>query len=285
VEFAMGEDDSLHAVWQYSALLENGFPGKWIRYSGSHDGGDNWSSFLIDEADEGPGELRAGSPIIAVHDQNVYVTWVGTLDVHHEYRISIDGGLTWGPTSLFMPDLDGSAGDGLAVDGSGRLHFVGQVRYPQGLYTASFERGLWSIPSLFYLISANPSDPIGDRIHVHRVNMVVRSGNQLVTVFTDGPGEPQIRVFAMYRYLNDVPATDLKPTPVPVALSVADPPATQTAEAAAAQPAPTTAPTAVGLNREPAPASTPPSQTLVLAVFPTLLVLAGIVAFSMARKR
>ena len=95
------------------------------------------------------------------------------------------------------------------------MHFFGQIRYPQGIYTAYWDQTQWSAPSLVYLIAPeNSEEGIGNRVHAHYTLPVVRAGNQLVLTFTDGPADPNRRLFAMYRTLDDIPPLETVPAPV-----------------------------------------------------------------------
>src|SRR5207247_1489570 len=108
---------------------------------------------------------------------------------YRNYRYSTDAGLTWSVSERIFGELNGQAFDGLAVDGAGRVHFFGQIRYPQGIYHAIWDHGTWSVPDLVYLILQGDSstEVMGDRIHAHDTVPVVRAGNQLVLTFADGP--------------------------------------------------------------------------------------------------
>ncbi|RME46125.1 MAG: exo-alpha-sialidase, partial [Caldilineae bacterium] len=219
VKFALDDRGGLHAMWNYVSLAEAA--GKAIRYAHSLDGGFNWSlPMSIDEADEAPNELRAAKPGMVVQGQNVYAIWAGTADTNREFRFSTDAGQTWSVPLRIFGGLHGEAiGDGLALDAAGRLHFVGQIRWPQGLYHAIWDGVQWTQPALFYLIASGDKDPIGERIHAHHVRLAVRAGNQLVVTFTNSPGDATpLTLYAMHRTLEDVPPLEPLPTP-PVAAS------------------------------------------------------------------
>ena len=79
----------------------------------------------------------------------------------------------------------------------------------------TWDAGEWSLPSLVYLISLDSGDPFGDRIHAHRTYPIIRAGNQIVLTFTDPPGTPGRRLFAIQRTLDDVEPIALQPTPSP----------------------------------------------------------------------
>jgi hypothetical protein len=97
------------------------------------------------------------------------------------------------------------------------VHFFGQIRYPMGIYHAYWDQTRWSTPSLVYLISEDGSEEsMGDRVHAHYTLPVIRAGNQLVLTFTDGPADPNRRLFVMYRTLDDILPLDNMPTPIAI---------------------------------------------------------------------
>ena len=63
----------------------------------------------------------------------------------------------------------------------------------------------------------------GDRVHAHHTHPVVRAGNQLVLTFTDPPADPNRRLFAMYRTLDDIAPLETIPTPTPTATLIPPP--------------------------------------------------------------
>ncbi|HUV12760.1 MAG TPA: hypothetical protein VMY18_03895, partial [Acidobacteriota bacterium] len=192
------ESDGLHACWHY--VNDTDGLGRWVRYARSLDSGDNWSITTIDTAEAGSQELRMPFPALAVSGGAVHVVWAGggTINVGRRHRFSIDRGETWSPVSQVFGDLHGQAnGDGLVIDHQGRLNFVGQIRWPRGIYRSIWEDGRWSPPRVLYLISKDWQDPLGDRVHAHGIR-VASSDNQLVSTLTTAPGiDPSINLYAM----------------------------------------------------------------------------------------
>jgi hypothetical protein len=277
LNFELDEADGLHAAWFYGAL-EPGAEADWVRYTHSFNGGHTWSSPLtIDQADEERGyTLTNASPKMIVEGETVHVIWAAGALPYRHHRFSSDAGLTWSPPRRLFDELHGQAFDGLTVDGAGRVHLFSQIRYPMGIYHAFWDETEWSSPALVYLIAQEGSDT-GDRIHAHHTYPVVRANNQLVLTFADGPSDPNRRLFAMQRMLDDVlPATTV-PTPTPTFRPVA---------VASPTPIPTTAtPTATatapffGAAAGPVTPVAEPGLTLELALLPTLLLLVGTVVF------
>jgi hypothetical protein len=106
----------------------------------------------------------------------------------------------------------------------------------------------------------------------------VRAGNQLVLTFGDGPADPNRRLFAMHRVLDDIPALETLPTPTPGAALI--PPSSPTPR----QPETriTATPTAPILYTEVSPPlREAPTAGLAIQVglLPVLLILAGTVIF------
>jgi len=277
---ALDEAGRLHAFWLYLDLDNPDAPGKSIRYARSLDGGATWSPpMTIDEEDEEAGELRAPGPLWAVQAQNVHVIWAGDAVAHREQRFSTDAGQTWSRTSRIFGELHGQAGDAVAVDGAGRLHFVAQMRYPQGLYHACWDRGGWPTPSLFYLIARDASDPIGERIHAHGLSLAVRAGNQLVVTFFDRRNGKNGPLYAMHRTLDDLPPLLARPVPTPTPLPLPGPILSSVVIT------PTPAEPRSGLGSAPPPGQLLAPGSLVGAgVAPALLLVAGTIACRLLRR-
>jgi hypothetical protein len=287
INFELDETDGLHAVWMYGALDQtNGRP-DWVRYTHSLDGGNTWSTpFLIDQySDEGEHNLTAAGPKMIVQGHTVHVIWAaGGLPYRH-HRFSTDAGQTWSATQPIFGELHGQAGDGLAIDGDGRVHFLGQIRYPMGIYHAFWDETQWTLPSLVYLIAQGDSEAeIGNRIHAHDLVPAVRAGNQLVLIFGDGPNEPNRRLFAMYRTLGDLSPLMSVPTPVPIFTPVPLPSVTPD------QPTPTptvrvTTPLSDTATAQPLAPVPGPNITLQVVLVPTLLLLGSTVMLQWLFKR
>jgi hypothetical protein len=217
LSFELDGNDGLHAVWFYGTREENARP-DWVRYAHSLDGGHTWSApFLIDQHDEESNhKLTFAGPIMIVQGQTVHVIWAAGGLPYRYHRFSTDAGLTWSAPVQIFGELHGQAFDGLTVDRAGRVHFFGQIRYPMGIYHAYWDQTRWSKPSLVYLISEDGSEEsMGDRVHAHYTLPVVRAGNQLVLTFTDGPADPNRRLFVTYRTLDDILPLENMPTPMP----------------------------------------------------------------------
>jgi hypothetical protein len=173
--------------------------------------------------------LTVASPVMIVSGQTVHVIWAAGSLPYRYHRYSTDGGQTWSAPRRFFGDLHGQAFDGLTIDGVGRVHFFSQIRYPVGIYHGYWDSDHWTSPSLVYLIAEEDfADGVNARIHAHGINPVVRAGNQLLITFGDGPADPNRRLFAMYRTLQDISPVAATPT---------------RSESSALVPAPTTADT------------------------------------------
>jgi hypothetical protein len=207
----------LHILWKYDEVIDEVGVGKDIRHVYSFNHGDTWSSpFIIDEADEEFDELRAGGMVFAVNNNQVHVVWAGTSTTRREHRFSLDGGKSWSETYRVFGELNGSAGDSLVFDGAGRLHFFGQIRFPQGMWNISWDGESWSNPSLVYLIRKTSEDE-HEGIHIHAINGIMRGTKQLVVSFTNSPSEDQLFLYVMHRSLDDIEQREFVnwPTPTP----------------------------------------------------------------------
>jgi hypothetical protein len=195
-----------------------------VRYAHSLDGGRTWSApFTLDELDFESGHLLTNaSPVMAVSGQTVHVVWAAGDFPYRYHRVSTDAGRTWSAARQVFGGLHGQAFDGFAVDGAGRVHFLSQIRYPQGIYHMTWDQGRWTPPTMIYMI-AQEGGEIGDRIHAHFTHPVVRAGNQLVLTFTDAPADPNRRLFVMHRELDDLEPLEPLPTPPSTAPLVAAP--------------------------------------------------------------
>jgi len=164
------------------------------------------------------------------------------------------------------------------------VHFFAQIRYPQGVYHAYWDKNQWTPASLVYLI-AQEGEEIGDRIHAHHVHPVVRAGNQLVLTFGDGPADPNRRLFAMQLTLDELSPLAPVPTPMPSATSLPEPSPTPRQPT----PLPTLKPTASVFDdaaSQPVGRGPKPDLVIWVALIPGLLLFGGtIISRLMGRPR
>jgi hypothetical protein len=154
----------------------------------------------------------------------VHVIWAAGELPYRFHRLSTDAGKTWSLPRAIFGELHGQAFDTLTVDRAGRVHFLGQIRYPVGIYEAYWDQTHWIQPSLVYLIAlADSEEGFGDRVHAHLLQAVVRAGNQLVLTFGDGPADPNRRLFVMHRTLDDLAPFETIPTPTPTQTEITTP--------------------------------------------------------------
>jgi hypothetical protein len=282
LSFELDDTDGLHVVWFYGALEQSG-RADWVRYSRSLNGGHSWSNpYTIDRYIPGSTHhLTAASPVMIVQNQTVHVIWAAGDQPYRFHRFSSDAGQTWSEPRRIFGQLHGQAFDGFAIDRAGRVHYVAQIRYPQAIYHAYWERGQWSAPELVYLIAQEESDEgIGDRIHAHFTLPVVRAGNQLILTFTDPPADENRRLFAMDRILDDIAPLETVPTPAPAATLTAMP--SPSPMRPTGMPTWTaTAPVAETVIAQPVADVSTPEATLRLALVPTLLLLGVTLALRM----
>ncbi len=283
LNFALDENDGLHAVWFYAARQE-GLDPDWVRYTHSLDGGQTWSTpFTIDKHIEGSDHnLTNASPIMIVRGRTVHVVWAGGSQPYRNHRFSTDAGLTWSAPKEIFGELQGQAFDGLAVDRAGRVHFFGQIRYPMGIYHAYWDQNQWSKPELIYLVAAE-GEEMGDRVHAHYTLPVVRDGNQLVLTFSDPPADANRRLFVMYRTLDDIQPIPTMPTPISTATLISPGP-TPSQLQLTPMPVPTTA----SINTagiQPVRRAPATDFAIRVAIVPTLLILVGTMIFQWYKRK
>jgi hypothetical protein len=220
-----------------------------------------------------------------VQGQTVHVIWAAGALPYRWYRYSTDAGRTWSESVQIFGELHGQAFDGLAVDRAGRVHFFGQIRYPMGIFHSYWDQTRWSKPSLVYLISEDGSEgSMGNRVHAHFTLPVIRAGNQLVLTFTDGPADPNRRLFVMYRTLDDILPLENMPTPDPTATPV------PISSLTPSQPTPmpkwtVTAPSFESSEIQPVRRTPASDLPIRLALVPTLLVLMGTLMVRLYKRK
>ncbi|MCP4421398.1 MAG: exo-alpha-sialidase [Chloroflexi bacterium] len=234
IKLLIDDKDGIHASWYYLNIDRPSSPGEWIRYTNSFDGGDTWSSpFSIDRADETVDELRFPYPSLTISGDTVHMVYAGN-NTQRKHRYALDRGVTWSETKRIMGNLHGQAlGDGMTTDGLGRVHFFGQIRWPQGVYHTYWDpadpEGGWTTPEMAYVISNSSEEGREGRYHAHSVRAGTINGNILVVIFTDEVTGP---LYAMWRKLDDVPTIEPVPmpsaTPMPIVTAMPDAEVTST---------------------------------------------------------
>jgi uncharacterized protein (TIGR03437 family) len=190
IEAAYDGSNAVHAVWTYVTPL--GYQVREIKYARSVDAGTTWSEPMVVEGLTGAGQdfdpdfIRLAIPEVAVQGPNVHITYAGggVAGVGRRHLYSTDSGVTWSKPQSIWKDLDGAAGtDSAYFDSHGRFHLLAQVRYPQGVYHAVWDKGKWSEPKLAYLIAQDHLDVIGDRIHAQWFEASVSAEDNVVLLF------------------------------------------------------------------------------------------------------
>ncbi len=286
LEVAVGELGDIHVVWfdmdTDTFRSDTGL----VQYIHSLDGGKTWSQpFLVAGGLSGdPSLLGFAYPLIALTGEKVVLIWAEGELPYRKSRFSPDYGTNWTPSENIQSfgDLHGQAFDSLTVDGEGRVHFFGDIRYPQGLYQAIWDRDRWFNPSMIYLIQPGvDGQSTSTSIHVHNVKSAVLLGNQLVVTLMDPPDAAQRRLFVINSVLKDVSAEIPLPSPT---LQVT------------ATPTPTTTPvtqptnTAVWTNEmqaqsPPIPENLAPSGPIMVAVAISGILLIGIFIYRLRNLR
>lgn len=278
LQFVLDDKDGLHASWYYVGDELSGSNGEMIRYTHSLDGGKSWMTpVTIDVNDQTIDELRIPYPGLAVAGDTVHMIWAGTTETYREHRYSLDRGKTWSETFRVFGNLQGQAlGDAMVADASGRLHFFGQIRWPQYVYhfTWTIEDG-WSDPAGIYLISRDGNEGRQGRYHAHALRAIVRNGNEMLVTFTDEAVGP---LYAMWKTLPDVTAVPPAPTPTPeIHIEPSPTPVPVT-------PTPTRIP--LDENNQRAPLEPPNTGSSVwLGIVPALVLVSGVFLFYAVWRR
>jgi hypothetical protein len=215
LDFEIDSSDGLHALWYYADQEKPASPGRWILYAQKLAGDSGWKpSITIDEDQAGDDHLRLPFPDLAVNGRHLVIVYAGDKMTRRFFTHSEDSGTTWSAPQQIFGELHGQAiGDGLTFDAAGNLHFLGQVRYPQGLYHATMNQSNeWSKPTLIYLIANSSQEEIGDRIHAHGVRLVAQAGNLLVTTFYNRDDREHFPLYSMTSQLDLQPSA-LRPIP------------------------------------------------------------------------
>ena len=269
MNFEMDDAEGLHVAWFYSGVETQG--GDWVRYAHSLDGGNTWSEpFTIDKARENSDyKLTFAYPIMAVAGQRVHIVWAGGSLPYRHHRFSTDRGQTWSPKARIFGELHGQAFESLVADGEGRIHYFGQIRYPQGIYHTMWTDAGWSKPVLIYNLNFNAPTPAGGQVHAHYTLATVRAGNQFILTFTDSPPEPDRRLFVIHWTTDDFLPFALIPTPAPTAVATPTP----TSKPLDSEPW-ATAPALSAAGTSPSGLDSPrPDLAIWLGVVPALLLL------------
>lgn len=289
VDLAVDGGAGLHAVWSYADPSSGSEFGRWVRYSRKLSGEGSWSTpQTIDMVDFSEEFLRSPRPSIAVIGETVHIIWGATHDrqpdvasINRFHSLSNDLGATWSDPVPVLGSLVGQAGgDGIAVDGAGRLHFASQLRWPQAIYQATWDQS-WSEPQIVYLIREGSQDEFRDRIHAHFVRIDVIQGNLLVLIFRTPREAVQGILYAMSRPMTEVEHVEprsigpLLGTPVGATAAV-----TPVSESGPQTPHPTESTEVpldtTELNTSPDPM---PVEPMWVGVIPVVLLLAGVIAY------
>jgi hypothetical protein len=223
LNFEKDNEGGLHLAWSYNLPKEQGTPGRWLRYAHSQDGGKTWKTPITIVGRKDSLNTITGA-MMSVSGKNIILVWADN-PFYRYYAYSSNLGNTWSTSEQIFGDLLGQAGDGCTVDVLDQVHFVGQIRYPMGIYHAIWEQYRWSAPKLVYLIQESPASPYKGRIRAHNVKLRFRAGNQMIIFFTNEPIEPTLVLYEIHCLADDLPY--LTPKAVPTVTATL-PPATTT---------------------------------------------------------
>lgn len=142
---AIDAQGGIHVVWDEAR------PPRWtgdrVLYSHSTDGGDTWTLPVQLASFEEVDERWASAPSIAItSDGQLHVVWTCGYNPERCYRFSANNGQSWSSRAHIFPNMQSLAGwDAMLADAEGKVHFIAQLRQPEGIYYASLKAGSeWS---------------------------------------------------------------------------------------------------------------------------------------------
>jgi hypothetical protein len=280
------DSGEFHIVWWNKDPEFFGRETGLVQYIHSLDGGKTWSQpFVIAGGNSGTSSLLGfASPNLAYHDGEVVVMWAEGDLPYRKSRYSPDGGINWTAANNVQSfgELHGQAFDTMTVDGLGRIHYFADIRYPQGLYHAIWDRERWLSPEMIYNIQPDGSGNSTDTsVHAHNLQSAALLGNQLVVTMMDPPSAQLRRLFVISRTLPDIPQTQALPTSTPLIT----PSPTPTLP-------PTPAPTLTSVwtdemqaQAPPIPDNIAPSTPIVIPAVVVGLIIVGAVVFRLRNTR
>lgn len=286
-QFTVDSKGRLHVLWSEKEESGTIIGAGRVRYTRSVDGGHTWSSPTnLDVSNDGRRLLDMADPSLVVYDDTVHALWAGGEFQYRNQSISSDGGKTWSTTETkVFGELHGQAqGDALLVDANGTVHYVGHLRWPQGMYHLSWDGNSWSEPTLFYLRRRNSTELAGDTINAHGVRAALLRGSQLLVAFYDRADDGNYALYGMSTRLADGALAPIEPTPsvTPNVSPTAVREQTETAVAANMAPSGTATP-AIEITAQTTDDSSP-GAALMQALLPVLVLMVTVIAFSIRRR-
>ncbi len=199
---AFDDRGGVHAVWVEAT------PPRWlgekIYYASSPDGGDTWTlPALIGQLKAG--EKWAEAPNIEfTRNGKLHLVYTCGVTPNRCYRVSNNYGQTWSVRERVFGDMESLAGwDSMVADEEGNLHFIAQLRSPEGIYYSTLpEGGEWN--PVVRVVDA----PKYAQAHFPEASLVL--GNQLhVVMQNEGIGD--IWHFQVETANRPVPPSELLP--------------------------------------------------------------------------
>ena len=276
----------LHALWLTAGA--EGF-GHAIYYARSLDAGQTWSKpIYLAQGERGKSGVDWPSLGIA-GDSELHLVYPYPANMARTERISLDGGETWGEPHTIYKDLEGIAGFNAQItDAAGNLHVVSRLRTHEQVKGLFYWRWLGDRWSPWQIASLETEEDATDG---HFPEATIRLGNEIHVVWHAWSADHHGEVLHASGVIPDVAA--LAPVPLPTIEAAAQRPAqprpSPAVQAAKARPT-VAAPESVsrGIGAVPgnraarAPGN---SSTLLVAMAPALLLVLGVVAWRLARKR
>ena len=264
------------------------WPGRFVLYARSDDGGENWTDpQIIDRFDSNEYFSDAYGPIlISVAAttspdgvDRVHLIWAGAPTVERNYIFSEDGGKTWSQQYLVFPEITkaGRAGfNPMLMDSAGTLHATSFAYHSMWLGT-----GWQSVSTIFNLLSS-----------AEQQVSVLSLGNQLNVAWQDKWPDAAIPGTVSFAYgIASAPRSSPQPLPeVPRELLLTQPvpPGVIPIMPFAPTPTrrvPTPAPTLPVINTDPTRLNLNPLDASLVGLIPILVFLTVVIIATLSRVR
>lgn len=278
---AVDQAGRVHMAWTIYP-----WPGSFVLYNRSDDGGDTWGKpQVIDRSDNnlftstrdyGPVFISVCTTVDPQGKERIHLVWDGPPTVERNHIFSDDGGQTWSQRHLIFPEITrvGRAGfNRIMIDSAGTYHAVAFN------WHSIWQGDAWLPASIRF----------NDSGSAEQMSAVMNRGNQINVVYQDKTAE---RIPAVYYVegLSTAPQLSAKPLPkieTDVLLAQPLPPGQEPTRVPKPEDLvqkPKLAPTIPAINKELTQAYSSPLDSSLLGVLPIVVLLAVVCIFAFGSK-